>query len=62
MKWARETAHLLISDEGYKIGRYKVGQQVYYRPSRGGDFISRPFEDLDAAKDECERHFEGSGK
>lgn len=62
MKWARETNHLLVSDEGYKIGRYKVAQEVFYRPSLRGDFISRPYADLDAAKAECERHFEGGGK
>ncbi|HXD09509.1 MAG TPA: hypothetical protein VN653_05560 [Anaerolineales bacterium] len=62
MKWARETPHMLTSNEGYKIGRYKVGDQVFYRPSRAGDFISRPFTDLDAAKAECDRHFEGGAK
>jgi hypothetical protein len=62
MKWLRETAHLLVSDQGYKIGRFKVGEQVYYRTSLKGDFISGPFTDLDAAKAECDRHFEGGGK
>jgi len=62
MRWARETPHLLTSDQGYKIGRYKAGDQVFYRPSLKGDFISRPFTDLDAAKSECDQHFEGERK
>lgn len=62
MNWWRETPHLMVSNEGYKIGRYKAGEQVFYRPSLKGDFISRPFTDLDAAKAECDRHFEGGGK
>lgn len=62
MIWRKETPHLLVSDEGYKIGKYRVGDETFYRPSLKGDFIARPFTDLDAAKAECDRHFEGGGK
>ncbi len=62
MIWSKETWHLYVSDEGYKIGKYRAGEETFYRPSLHGDFISRPFTDLDSAKDECDRHFEGGGK
>lgn len=50
MIWRKETPHLLVSDEGYKIGKYRAGEEIFYRPSLKGDFISRPFTDLDAAR------------
>lgn len=59
MKWSKETPHLLVSSEGYKIGRYKCGDKVFYRPSLHGDFICRPLESLDDAKAECDNHFAG---
>ncbi|MBP3935096.1 MAG: hypothetical protein J6D44_14680 [Pseudomonas sp.] len=62
MIWRKETSHLYVSDQGYKIGMYRVSGETYYRPSLKGDFIARPFTDLDAAKAECDRHFEGGVK
>lgn len=37
MIWRRETPHLLVSDEGYKIGKYRAGEETFYRPSLKGD-------------------------
>ncbi len=62
MKWSRETPHLLTSSEGYKIGRYKVGDKIFYRPSVRGDFICKPLDNIDEAKLSCDGHFEGGGK
>ena len=62
MKWARETPHLLVSTEGYKIGRYRVAGVDYFRPSLLGSFICGPQTDLDAAKSECDKHFEVDAK
>ena len=62
MIWRKETWHLYVSDQGYKVGVYRAAGVTYYRPSLKGDFISRPFTELDAAKAECDRHFEGGGK
>lgn len=56
MKWSRQSPHVLTGDLGYKICRNKVGQDVYYRPSFSGSFISAPQTDLDESKAICEAH------
>lgn len=56
MIWTRQSQHTLTSDAGYKIARYKVADNIYYRPSIGGEFISRPFSNLDEAKAACDEH------
>lgn len=56
MNWKRISPHLLIGDDGYKICRTKVGENIYYRPSFNGSFISAPQTDLDAAKAICTEH------
>lgn len=56
MNWKRVSPHLLVGDDGYKICRFKVVDNIYYRPSFSGSFISAPQDDLDEAKAICEAH------
>lgn len=56
MKWPHREKHFMVSDCGYKIARYRVGEQVFYRPSLGGSFISAPQSDLNEAKGICDEH------
>ncbi len=57
MKWRKEGPHLAISDENYKVGRYRINGVDYYRPSFRGDFISSPLTDPKAAQATCDQHF-----
>lgn len=56
MNWKRISAYVLIGDEGYKICRNRIVDDIYYRPSHQGSFISAPLRDLDAAKAVCDQH------
>ncbi len=56
MNWKRVSPHFLAGDLGYKICRNKVVDDIYYRPSYRGSFISAPLRDLDAAKAACDQH------
>jgi len=62
MNWQRQSPHILTGDLGYKISRNKVGEDIYYRPSFSGSFISAPKSDLDKAKEICEQHAKGNQK
>lgn len=57
MKWRKEGPHLAVSDEGYRVGRYRVSEVDYYRPSFKGDFISAPCTDPKEAQATCDQHF-----
>lgn len=56
MKWRKEGPHLSISDEGYKVARFKVGDKLSYRPSLLGSFISAPHDTPQSAAKACEDH------
>lgn len=58
MNWKRISPHVLVGDLGYKICRLKVVENIYYRPSHNGSFISAPLTCLDEAKAVCDRHAE----
>lgn len=58
MKWPTREKHFMVSDCGYKIARYRVGVDVYFRPSKDGSFICEPQSDLVEAKAICDRHAE----
>lgn len=57
MKWRKEGPHLSISDEGYKVARFQAGNQVSYRPSLLGSFISEPKPTPAEAAKACDAHF-----
>lgn len=60
MRWRKEGPYLALSDEGYKVGRYRVGLVDYYRPSLQGSFISAPVSDPKEAQAVCDRHFKAA--
>lgn len=62
MNWKRVSPHVLVGDDGYKICRIKVVDDIYYRPSFGGSFISAPLRDLDEAKIACDEHAKRDAK
>lgn len=62
MIWKRVSPHTLAGEIGYKIARYKVGENIYYRPSYNGSFISAPLSDLDEAKATCDIHWKEATK
>jgi len=62
MRWRKEGPWLAVSDEGYKVGKYRVGNVDQYRPSIQGSFISEPFTDPKQAQAACEQHFKTEKK
>lgn len=50
--------YFMVGDLGYKICKMKVGDDIYYRPSHNGSFITPPLQDLDEAKAACDRYAE----
>lgn len=52
----RINPHTLIGDLGYKIARFKIAENIYYRPSHNGSFITAPLGDLNEAKTACDEH------
>lgn len=53
---------MIAADGGYKISKNKVADDIYYRPSHNGAFISKPLKCLDEAKAVCERHYQENQK
>ena len=56
MHWQRKSPYHLTGDLGYKIARFKVGADIYYRASFRGDFITPRMTDLSEAKHACLDH------
>lgn len=61
MKWKKEGPYLAVSDTGHKVAKYVSGDQVQYRPSFSGEFISYPVSDPKEAQAICERHYQITG-
>jgi hypothetical protein len=56
MKWRKEGQYLAVSDAGYKVAKFIIGDKVVYRPSLSGEFISFPVDDPKEAQAICQRH------
>ncbi len=48
-----------VSDDGYTVARFTVGDQELYRASVKGEFICWPTHDPKEAQRACERHAAG---
>lgn len=57
MRWRKEGPYLALSDEGYKVARYRIAGVDHYRPSLQGSFISAPVSDPKEAQAACDQHF-----
>lgn len=56
MKWQKQSEHLALSDAGYKVARFTVGDSQVYRASIRGEFIGSPQDSFEAARSVCENH------
>ena len=61
MKWREENTCLAISDQGYRVARFKVGDQVIYRASIRGEFIGEPKGSFEECKQICENNLQIMG-
>ncbi|WP_462383345.1 hypothetical protein [Pseudomonas sp. Marseille-QA0892] len=61
MKWREETRWLAVSDMGYKVARFVVGDESQYRASIRGEFIGEVVQSFAEAKAICERHLQIMG-
>lgn len=61
MKWRKEGPYLAVSDAGYKVAKFLIGDRALYRPSLSGQFISQPVEDPKEAQAICERNYQITG-
>ncbi|QQP86924.1 hypothetical protein [Entomomonas asaccharolytica] len=61
MNWQRASKYHMVSDIGYKIAKFKVGDDWKYRAfTPKDDFDYQPielFDDPELAKKACEEHF-----
>lgn len=60
MRWHKEGWHVDVSDEGYKIAKFRIDRVEYYRPSLHGSFISAPCKEMKEAQAVCDRHFKAA--
>lgn len=61
MKWRKEGPYLAISDAGYKVAKFLIGDRALYRPSIKGEFISLPVDNPKEAQAICERNYQITG-
>lgn len=61
MKWREENSWLAISDSGYRVARFVVGDKSIYRASIRGEFIGEPKGSFEECKQICENNLQIMG-
>ena len=54
--WTQQNPYLATSDNGYRVGKFIIEAQAWYRPSKDGRFIGKPVSTFAEARRVCAEH------